>query len=84
MTCDMHVYHICLPIDFCYFLLQFSAFIMLQVAEGRGRIHPGIDSDTVLKDMFKNQDLNTDGKISEDELNITVNEEDKVPIHEEL
>ncbi|KAG1935343.1 peptidyl-prolyl cis-trans isomerase FKBP10-like [Pimephales promelas] len=65
-------------------LEEFSAFIMLQVAEGRGRIHPGIDSDTVLKDMFKNQDLNTDGKISEDELNITVNEEDKVPIHEEL
>lgn len=57
---------------------------MLQVAEGRGRIHPGIDSDTVLKDMFKNQDRNTDGKITEDELNIIVNEEEEVPIHEEL
>ncbi|XP_077051663.1 peptidyl-prolyl cis-trans isomerase FKBP10 isoform X1 [Siphateles boraxobius] len=65
-------------------LEEFSAFIMLQVAEGRGRIHPGIDSETLLKDMFKNQDRNTDGKITEDELNITVNEEDEVPIHEEL
>lgn len=57
---------------------------MLQVAEGRGRIHPGIDSDTILKNMFKNQDRNTDGKITEDELNIIVNEEEEVPIHEEL
>ncbi|XP_048062103.1 peptidyl-prolyl cis-trans isomerase FKBP10 isoform X2 [Megalobrama amblycephala] len=65
-------------------LEEFSAFIMLQVAEGRGRIHPGMDSDTILKNMFKNQDRNTDGKITEDELNIIVNEEKEVPIHEEL
>uniref|UniRef100_A0A672RAA2 peptidylprolyl isomerase n=1 Tax=Sinocyclocheilus grahami TaxID=75366 RepID=A0A672RAA2_SINGR len=65
-------------------LEEFSAFIKLQVAEGRGRLHPGIDSDVILRDMFKKQDRNADGKITEDELNIIVNEDDEVPKHEEL
>lgn len=64
--------------------MQFSAFIKLQVAEGRGRLHPGIDRDIVLRDMFKKQDRNADGKITEDELNVIVNEEEEVPKHEEL
>ncbi|XP_051519757.1 peptidyl-prolyl cis-trans isomerase FKBP10 isoform X1 [Myxocyprinus asiaticus] len=64
-------------------LEEFSAFIKLQVSEGRGRIHPGIDSDVVIKDMFTNQDRNTDGRITEDELNVTVDEE-KMQKHEEL
>lgn len=65
-------------------LEEFSAFIKLQVAEGRGRLHPGIDSDVILGDMFKKQDRNADGKITEDELNINVNEDNDVPKHEEL
>lgn len=54
------------------------------MAEGRGRLHPGIDSDVILGDMFKKQDRNADGKITEDELNINVNEDNEVPKHEEL
>ncbi|KAL1255515.1 hypothetical protein QQF64_013576 [Cirrhinus molitorella] len=65
-------------------LEEFSAFIKIQVGEGRGRLHPGIDSDIVLRDMFKNQDRNADSKITEDELNIIVNEEEEVLKHEEL
>lgn len=51
------------------------------MAEGRGRILPGADSDVVIKEMFKNQDRNTDGKITEDELNVA---EEKATKHEEL
>ncbi len=54
------------------------------MAEGRGRLHPGIDHGVILRDMFKKQDRNADGKITEDELNIKVNEDDEVPKHEEL
>lgn len=50
--------------------LQFSEFIKLQVKEGKGRLRPGVDIETVIKDMFYNQDQNKDGKIVEDELKI--------------
>lgn len=62
-------------------LEEFITFIKLQVAEGRGRILPGADVDVVIKEMFKNQDRNTDGKITEDELNVA---EEKASKHEEL
>lgn len=48
--------------------LQFSAFIVLQVEEGKGRLRPGVDADGIIKDMFNNQDRNKDGKIVEGEL----------------
>ncbi|XP_037544674.1 peptidyl-prolyl cis-trans isomerase FKBP10 [Nematolebias whitei] len=49
-------------------LEEFSEFIRLQVTEGKGRLRPGVDVDSVLKDMFDHQDRNKDGKITEDEL----------------
>ncbi|KAI3359154.1 hypothetical protein L3Q82_002686 [Scortum barcoo] len=56
-------------------LEEFSAFIMLQVKEARGRLRPGVDADSIIKDMFNNQDRNQDGKIVEDELKLKVDEE---------
>lgn len=41
---------------------------MIQVKEGRGRLRPGFDADTIIKGMFNNQDRNGDGKIVEVEL----------------
>lgn len=41
---------------------------MLQVKDGRGRLRPGFNADTIIEDMFNNQDRNKDGKIVEDEL----------------
>uniref|UniRef100_A0A673BPN6 peptidylprolyl isomerase n=1 Tax=Sphaeramia orbicularis TaxID=375764 RepID=A0A673BPN6_9TELE len=49
-------------------LEEFSDFIMLQVKEGKGRLRPGVDTDSIIKDMFNNQDVNKDGKIVEEEL----------------
>ncbi|XP_039975669.1 peptidyl-prolyl cis-trans isomerase FKBP10 [Xiphias gladius] len=49
-------------------LEEFSSFIMIQVKEGKGRLKPGADANSIIKDMFNNQDRNTDGKIVEDEL----------------
>lgn len=49
-------------------LEEFSAFIVLQVEEGKGRLRPGVDADGIIKDMFNNQDRNKDGKIVEGEL----------------
>ncbi|TNN85981.1 Peptidyl-prolyl cis-trans isomerase FKBP10 [Liparis tanakae] len=46
---------------------EFSAFIMGQVEEGKGRLRPGVDADTIIQDMFNNQDRNKDGKIVESE-----------------
>lgn len=51
--------------------VQFSSFIMLQVKEGKGRLRPGADADSIIKDMFDNQDLNKDGRIVEGELVVT-------------
>ncbi|XP_076864270.1 peptidyl-prolyl cis-trans isomerase FKBP10 isoform X2 [Brachyhypopomus gauderio] len=64
-------------------LQEFIAFIKLQVAEGKGRLHPGMDSDTIIRDMFSNQDRNADGKITADELKLQT-DEGEVPAHEEL
>lgn len=47
---------------------QFSAFIKLQVDEGKGRLRPGVDADGIIRDMFNTQDQNGDGKVTEDEL----------------
>ncbi|XP_022595303.1 peptidyl-prolyl cis-trans isomerase FKBP10 [Seriola dumerili] len=49
-------------------LEEFSSFIMIQVKEGKGRLRPGVDADSIIKDMFNNQDRNQDGKIVEDEM----------------
>ncbi|KAM7387345.1 hypothetical protein PAMA_009796 [Pampus argenteus] len=49
-------------------LEEFSAFIMLQVKEGKGRLRPGMDADVIITEMFNNQDRNKDGKIVEAEL----------------
>lgn len=44
---------------------------MLQVKEGKGRLRPGVNADSIIKDMFNNQDLNKDGRIVEGELVVT-------------
>ncbi|XP_056597557.1 peptidyl-prolyl cis-trans isomerase FKBP10 [Triplophysa dalaica] len=59
-------------------LEEFVVFIERQVGEGRGRIRPGTDRDVVIKEMFKNQDRNTDGRITEDELNVTESKHDEL------
>uniref|UniRef100_A0A8C9ZVZ4 peptidylprolyl isomerase n=1 Tax=Sander lucioperca TaxID=283035 RepID=A0A8C9ZVZ4_SANLU len=59
-------------------LEEFSAFIMLQVKEGKGRLLPGFDADSIIKDMFNNQDRNEDGKIVEYELKLKVDESEQV------
>ncbi|XP_028268607.1 peptidyl-prolyl cis-trans isomerase FKBP10-like [Parambassis ranga] len=51
-------------------LEEFSAFIRLQVKEGKGRLRPGVDADSIFKDMFDNLDQNRDRKIKEVELTI--------------
>uniref|UniRef100_A0A6Q2ZCB4 peptidylprolyl isomerase n=1 Tax=Esox lucius TaxID=8010 RepID=A0A6Q2ZCB4_ESOLU len=62
---------------------EFGAFIMLQVAEGKGRMKPGMDPEEIIADMFRNQDRNKDGVIVAEELKLKV-EEDKERMHEEL
>ncbi|AWP17751.1 putative peptidyl-prolyl cis-trans isomerase FKBP10-like [Scophthalmus maximus] len=65
---------------------EFGEFIKLQVAEGKGRIKPGMTMEQVVVDMFENQDRNKDGVITADELKLKV-EEDKEreeARHEEL
>nr|XP_019949853.1 PREDICTED: peptidyl-prolyl cis-trans isomerase FKBP10-like [Paralichthys olivaceus] len=56
-------------------LEEFTSFIMIQVKEGKGRLRPGVDTASIIKDMFNNQDRNSDGKIVEDELNEQVEEQ---------
>lgn len=65
-------------------LHEFSAFIMLQVKEGKGRLRPGVDADSIIKDMFDNQDRNKDGKIVEDELKVQVDDEPEQATRDEL
>ena len=57
------------------FLFQFGEFIKLQVAEGKGRMKPGMDPEEIIADMFKNQDRNHDGLITPDELKLKVEED---------
>ncbi|KAF7648655.1 hypothetical protein LDENG_00153580 [Lucifuga dentata] len=65
-------------------LEEFSAFITLQVKEGNGRLRPGVDADSIIKDMFNNQDRNKDGKISADELTVQVDDESEQAKRDEL
>uniref|UniRef100_A0A3Q1CFA3 peptidylprolyl isomerase n=1 Tax=Amphiprion ocellaris TaxID=80972 RepID=A0A3Q1CFA3_AMPOC len=55
---------------------EFGEFIKLQVAEGKGRIKPGLTMEQIVTDMFQNQDRNKDGMITGNELKLKV-EEDK-------
>lgn len=57
---------------------------MIQVREGKGRLRPGLEADFIIKDMFNNQDRNTDGKIVEDELKLKVDEEPEQVRRDEL
>lgn len=57
---------------------------MLQVEQGNGRLRPGIDSDSIIKDIFNNQDHNKDGKIVEDELTPKVVEDSEQVKRDEL
>lgn len=57
---------------------------MLQIKEGKGRLRPGVDADSIIKDMFNNQDRNKDGKIVEDELKVNVDEESEQMRRDEL
>ncbi|KAL2100822.1 hypothetical protein ACEWY4_002583 [Coilia grayii] len=63
-------------------LEEFSTFIRAQIADGKGRLRPGIDGEVVIKDMFSNQDRNKDGKITPEELKLKSDEES--PNHDEL
>lgn len=66
--------------------LQFGEFIKLQVAEGKGRIKPGVIMEQVIADMFQNQDRNKDGVITAEELKLKVDEdkEREATTHDEL
>lgn len=57
---------------------------MLQVKEGKGRLRPGFDTNSIIKEMFNNQDRNKDGKIVEDELTVNVVEESEQVTRDEL
>ncbi|KAM6897815.1 peptidyl-prolyl cis-trans isomerase FKBP9 [Xenentodon cancila] len=65
---------------------EFGEFITLQVAEGKGRIKPGLTMEQVIADMFQNQDRNKDGVITADELKLKIDEdkEREEARHEEL
>ncbi|XP_029912853.1 peptidyl-prolyl cis-trans isomerase FKBP10 [Myripristis murdjan] len=65
-------------------LEEFTEFIMLQVKEGRGRLRPGIDVHSIIKDMFNNQDRNSDGKIVPDELKLKADEDSENTRRDEL
>ncbi|CAL1588000.1 unnamed protein product [Knipowitschia caucasica] len=62
-------------------LEEFSEFIKLQVREGKGRLRPGVDQESIIKDMFYNQDSNGDGRIIEDEVQL---KDDTVPQRDEF
>lgn len=57
---------------------------MLQVKEVKGRLRPGFDADSIIQDMFNNQDRNKDGKIVEDELKLKADEEPEQVRRDEL
>lgn len=59
-------------------LEEFSEFIKLQVEKGNGRLRPGVDVQSVIKDMFNYQDTNKDGKILEEELQLTNTEPEQI------
>lgn len=57
---------------------------MTEISQGRGRLRPGVDAHSIIKDMFNNQDRNKDGKITEDELTLKDDEETKQARRDEL
>lgn len=61
---------------------EFSSYINLQVSLGRGKLAPGFDPLKVIDNMFKNQDRNGDGKITEEEFKLK-NQESR-ETHDEL
>lgn len=65
---------------------EFGEFIKLQVAEGKGRVKPGMIMEQVIADMFQNQDRNKDGVITAEELKLKVDEdkEREAATHDEL
>nr|XP_032815499.1 peptidyl-prolyl cis-trans isomerase FKBP9-like [Petromyzon marinus] len=56
-------------------LQEFSTFIKSQVATGVGRLAPGQEAETLISEMFKNQDRDGDGFISPTELKLKRDEE---------
>ncbi|KAF4073487.1 hypothetical protein AMELA_G00243810 [Ameiurus melas] len=60
---------------------EFTAFIWLQVSMSKGRLHPAMDADVIIREMFTSQDQNADGRITEDELRLQT---DKTTGHDEL
>lgn len=56
------------------------------MADGKGRIKPGMSMEQVVTDMFQNQDRNKDGVITANELKLKVDEdqEKEQARHEEL
>ncbi|XP_077772640.1 peptidyl-prolyl cis-trans isomerase FKBP9 [Podarcis muralis] len=52
------------------FLEEFGDYIHEQVKAGKGKLAPGFDSETIVKNMFSNQDRNGDGKITADEFKL--------------
>ncbi|KAF4073953.1 hypothetical protein AMELA_G00248910 [Ameiurus melas] len=60
---------------------EFSDYIMLQVAEGKGRLAPGYDPQRIIENMFNNQDRNKDGRITEEEFKLKA---DEAAAHDEL
>ncbi|XP_069814549.1 peptidyl-prolyl cis-trans isomerase FKBP9 isoform X1 [Dendropsophus ebraccatus] len=64
------------------FLEEFSDYIYAQVESGKGKLAPGFDAFKIIENMFKNQDRNEDGKITEAEFKLK-DQEDKER-HDEL
>ncbi|MEE6465667.1 hypothetical protein FKM82_006639 [Ascaphus truei] len=56
-------------------LEEFSAYIYAQVEAGKGKLAPGFDSTKIIENMFKNQDRNKDGKITEEEFKLKEQED---------
>lgn len=63
-------------------LEEFSDYIRAQVDAGKGKLAPGFDSAKIIENMFKNQDRNSDGKISAEEFKLKDQESSKT--HDEL
>lgn len=52
------------------FKFQFNKYIHDQVNSGKGKLAPGYNSETIVKNMFNNQDRNGDGKITSEEFKL--------------
>ncbi|XP_018426918.1 PREDICTED: peptidyl-prolyl cis-trans isomerase FKBP9 [Nanorana parkeri] len=63
-------------------LQEFADYIKTQVDAGKGKLAPGFDADKIIENMYKNQDRNEDGKITEAEFKLK-DQEDKER-HDEL